>query len=101
MLYQRIVCFKFKAGASDEAIRFHMQSFSDLKEAIPQIVSYSGGLTTPEKAGDVPKFDSLHYLTFAAEDDISLYHDHPAHLQFIEDNKAIWEDVLVLNAPIT
>jgi hypothetical protein len=100
MPYQRIVCFKFKAGASDKSIRFHMQSFSALKETIPQIVSYSGGLTTPEKPSDVPKFDSLHYLTFAAEADITQYHDHPAHLQFIKDNQAIWEDVLVLNAPI-
>jgi hypothetical protein len=30
----------------------------------------------------------LHYLTFSAEADIPLYHDHPARLQFIEDNKA-------------
>ena len=32
-------------------------------------------------------------------EDLDLYFDHPAHLDFIEKHKAIWEPgVLVLNA---
>ena len=49
--------------------------------------------------GALAEYHSAHYLTFAREEDIEVYSDHPAPLDFIEKHKKIWEPgVLVLNA---
>jgi hypothetical protein len=97
-LYQRIVCFAFADGAAPEAIQKHMDDFAALAGAVPQIVSYRGGLTTAEADGAPSRYDSLHYLIFGSLPDIDTYFAHPAHQAFIEANQAIWADVLVLNA---
>ncbi len=99
-MVQRIVCFKFQAGTSAEAIQAHMDHFRRLKDEIPQIVSYSGGLIAGDDRNTTDEYDSLHYATFASLEDIDIYHDHAAHQAFIEANKAIWEKVLVLNSTV-
>lgn len=99
MPYQRVVCFKFKLSATEEQIQHHMDTFAALKAAVPHIASYRSGRTVPE-GGVPPQWDSLHYATFEHQDDIQLYHDHPAHQQFIHENRAIWDKVFVLNAAI-
>ena len=98
MPYQRVVCFKFIATATSEQIGAHMQDFLELCDAIPGITEYRAGHVMPE--GTTPKYDSLHYLVFADEEGIQRYFNHPAHQRFIQRNRPIWEDVLVLNAPI-
>jgi len=40
----------------------------------------------------------MHYTTFRSEEEIRKYSVHPVHLRFIEQNKAIWEKVLVINS---
>jgi hypothetical protein len=50
--------------------------------------------------GTAPRYDSLHYLVFEREEEIQCYFDNPAHQQFIQRSRSIWEDVLVLNSPI-
>jgi hypothetical protein len=89
-VYQRIVCFKFKADTSPEAIKNHMRDFAALKAEIPLILNYSGGMMIPSTE-QPPQYDSLHYLTFQTPEAIDLYFAHPAHHE-------IWERVLVLNA---
>ena len=98
MPIQRIVCFKFKEGVSAEAIQQHMQDFAAMKDAIPQIQEYRGGLTKPGDNQRAPDFDAMHYITYACLEDIDLYIPHPAHQFFINRNREIWEQVLVLNA---
>jgi len=100
MSIQRIVCFKFKAGASQEAIRQHMQDFAGMMSEIPQILEYRGGFTGPGDDNRMPDYDCMHYMVFDGMDDIEIYRPHPAHMRFIECNKAVWENVLVLNAEI-
>jgi hypothetical protein len=97
-MYQRIVCFKFKASASKQAIQSHLDHFARLKDEIPQIVSYAGGLTCNDELGNQPSFDSIHYATYQSMEDIEAYYHHPAHQDFIKANQGIWEDVLVLNS---
>ncbi|NDJ77285.1 MAG: Dabb family protein [Chloroflexi bacterium] len=99
-MYQRIVCFKFKAGTSPEVVQAHMADFRQLQDAMPYIVSYSGGLAISGDQGAPPGYDSLHYLTFSTLDDIDRYFAHDAHQRFITAHKDIWADVLVLNAEI-
>jgi len=95
---QRIVCFKFKTDASSDAIAKHMRDFARLKKEIPLIVSYTAGKTLTGDKGAAPEYDVMHYLTFKSEPDIETYFGHPKHKQFIQENKASWDKVLVSNA---
>ena len=100
MKIQRIVCFKFKQGVSEEAIARHMTDFAAMQAAIPQIRDYRGGRTCPGDNNRAPDFDAMHYLIFDNMDDIEIYRPHPAHQNFISRNRESWEQVLVLNATI-
>lgn len=100
MSIQRIVCFKFIEGASEEAIRQHMAEFAAMQQAIPQIREYRGGLTKPGDHNQPPSYDAMHYLTFDSMADIDIYSPHEAHQNFIAHNRQIWADVLALNGEI-
>jgi hypothetical protein len=98
-MIMRIVCFRFKKGTSEEKIQAHMDHFARFAKEIPVIRSCSGGRVVSGEKGAPPEYHSAHYLTFAREEDLDVYFNHPAHLDFIEKHKAIWEPgVLVLNA---
>lgn len=99
-MIQRIVCFKFKADATDASIQQHMDSFAALKDAMPYIKSYRGGKALSGDRGAAPAFDALHYLTFDSMADIDAYFLHEAHQAFIAENREIWESVLVLNGDV-
>ena len=98
-MYQRFVCFKFKEKTPSEAIQQHLEMFAALKKHIPQIVGYAGGKTFSSGEGG-NRFDTAHYVTYATRADIDIYFHHAAHQEFIEANKAHWEDVLVVDSQI-
>ncbi len=98
MPIQRIVCFKFKPDISPEAIDQHMADFAGMQTDIPQIHGYRGGPTRPGDYNRPPDYDTMHYMTFDSMADVDIYFDHPAHKRFIERNREIWENVLVLNS---
>lgn len=100
MLHQRVVCFRFKPGTTEEQIQAHMNEFRSLGELMKEILGYQSGRTIPNENNQPPAYDSLHYLTFRNKEDITLYSNHPAHQQFITNHRDIWEDVLSLNAPL-
>lgn len=97
---QRIVCFRFKPGTSPEAIQQHMRGFAGLKDSISYILSYQAGPTVRGDLTEKPEYDVMHYCTYRSEEEIKLYSVHPVHQRFIEQNKAIWEKVLVINSRV-
>ena len=99
-IIQRIVCFKFKAGTTPEAIAQHMRGFAHLKDSIPYILSYRAGSTVMGDLTEKPEYDVMHYCTFKNEEEIKLYSVHPVHQRFIEQHKSIWEKVLVINSRV-
>src|SRR3954462_378486 len=99
-IIQRIVCFRFKAGTTAEAIEQHMQGFAHLKDTIPYILSYRAGFTVKGDLTEKPEYDVMHYCTYRNEEEIRLYSVHPAHQRFIQQNKSIWEKVLVINSGV-
>lgn len=99
-MFQRVVCFKFKSDTDAAAIRNHMSDFANLETQIPQIVSYRGGPVVHEANDAQSGYDSMHYMTFASEDDIVAYFHHDAHQHFIRENKAIWDGVMVISSAI-
>lgn len=97
---QRIVCFKFKPGTTPQAIEQHMRGFAGLKDSISYILSYQAGPTVRADLSEKGEYDVMHYCTYRNEEEIKLYSVHPVHLRFIEQNKAIWEKVLVINSRV-
>jgi hypothetical protein len=97
---QRIVCFKFKPGTTPEAIGQHMRGFAGLKDSISYILSYQAGPTVLADLNEKPEYDVMHYTTYRNEEEIKLYAVHPVHKRFIEQNKAIWDKVLVINSKV-
>ncbi len=97
---QRIVCFKFKPGTTQEAIEQHMRGFAGLKDSISYILSYQAGPTVKGDLTEKGEYDVMHYCTYRNEEEIKLYSVHPVHQRFIEQNKAIWEKVLVINSRV-
>lgn len=98
-MYQRFVCFKFKANTPAEVIAEHLAMFAGLKDSIPQITRYTGGRVVKDGEG-WGKFDTAHYVTYAAKADIDVYFHHEAHQAFIEANKEYWENVLVVDSEV-
>ena len=98
-MLQRFVCFKFAADAPRTAIQKHLEMFAELESLIPQIVSYSGGRTYLNGEGH-EAFDTAHYVKFQSKEAIELYFHHPAHQKFIQDNKDLWQDVLVIDSEV-
>jgi len=98
-MIQHIVCFRFKPGTESGEITRHMTSFRRLQAGIPQIQSYAGGLALIEPGDDAPEFQAVHYLTFDNLDEMDIYAKQPVHLAFIEENRAIWDKVFVINSP--
>jgi hypothetical protein len=97
---QRIVCFKFKAGTTPEAIQQHMRGFANLKDSISYILSYKAGPTVNADLTVKSDYDVMHYTTYRNEEEIKLYSVHPVHQRFIKQNKAIWDKVLVINSQV-
>jgi len=100
MAVNHIVYFKFKNETTSEAIERHMNMFAELAGKIPGITEYSAGKTfsvSYEKTGD---YDVSHCLTCESREALEVYFYHKAHQAFIEENKSIWQDVLVVNADI-
>ena len=98
MMIQRIVCFKFKEDATETDIKSHMDDFKSMKEKIPQVLSYSAGKTIPGDFGKSPEYDVMHYMTFENKKSVDEYSEHEVHQTFIQRNKEIWENVLVINS---
>lgn len=97
---QRIVCFKFNPGLTEEARQKHMRGFAGLKDSISYILSYQAGSTVKADMGEEPEYDVMHYTTYRSEEEIKLYSVHPVHRRFIRDNKEAWAKVLVINSTI-
>ncbi len=97
---QRVVAFKFKADASADARKKHMKDFEVFVKEVKQVLSYRAGKTVKGESTSEPEYDVMHYVTFEKESDILAYDIHPAHKKFIEQNKASWEKVVVVNGAI-
>ncbi|AQG78653.1 Dabb family protein [Spirosoma montaniterrae] len=96
---QQIVCVKFKKGVESQAVERHMNGFAALKHEIPQIVNYTSGKTILTNTG-VSDYDVVHYLTFQSEADIKIFENSPAYKQFVAENRADWDNSLIVNADI-
>ena len=100
MAVKHIVYFGFKQDASPADIDRHMEMFAALSNTIPGITGYSAGHTFKVDYESTADYDVIHCLTCESRSVLEDYFHHPAHQAFIETNKAIWQDVMVVNADV-
>lgn len=100
MTINHIVYFKFEENAKAEEIKRHMDMFEALSKSVPGVLSYSAGKTFCVSYENTADYDAVHCLTFESEKQMEKYFFHNEHQIFIEKNKSIWQDVLVVNAKI-
>lgn len=96
---QRIVCFKFKKGTTDAAIKQHMADFQDLKRELPEIAGYSAGNTFSEESSS-SEYDVMHYLTFRTDVEVEKFRTSSQYQAFEKANEANWDKVLIINSEI-
>jgi hypothetical protein len=97
---RHVVAFKFKATASPEDIKKLVDSFADLKNKIPQIVTFETGTNhSPEKLNK--GFTHGFLLTFKTEKDRDDYLVHPDHKAFGSSVGPLVDDVFVFDYTIT
>jgi hypothetical protein len=97
MAVGHIVYFKFKDNITQEEITRHMEMFAALANQILGISAYTAGRTfevSYEATGD---FDVAHCLTCESREALEAYYHHEAHQAFINANKSLWQNVLVVN----
>lgn len=77
MTVRHIVLFKLKPSLSDEDTKYIMESLGDLKNEIPQILSYTWGKNNTIE--DLDKgYTHGFVMDFKNEEDRKTYLDHPA-----------------------
>lgn len=96
---QRVICYKFKQGTPETTIKKHIESFQDLKRAMPEIAGYSAGRTVSEE-GQSNEYDVMHYLTFRTDEEIEKFRQSNEYQSFVKANESNWEKVLVINSEI-
>ncbi len=97
-MINHVVYFKFTQNAAKDEIKKHMDMFEEISKSIPGVVSYWAGETFKVSYENTADYDTVHCLSYKTKEDLEKYASHPNHKDFIEENKAIWADVLVVNA---
>lgn len=96
---QKVVCIKFRSGATTEDIEKHMREFAVLKNKVKDVVAYSAGKVQETNSGD-EAFDVVHYLTFRTHESAQNYAANVDRISFVKANEGNWENVLELNSSI-
>lgn len=95
-MIRHIVLFSFKSDIDIEKIIKADESFKNLSQLIPEILSFESGLNiSPE--GLNKGFTHAYQLSFDSEDTRDLYLNHNDHLAFSKSVQNVIVDVLVFD----
>ncbi|MEM9675053.1 MAG: Dabb family protein [Bacteroidota bacterium] len=95
---RHVVAFQFKDEISAERREQAVKDFLELKELIPEILSFEGGEDVSVE-GFAKGFTHCFIITFADEAARDIYIPHPAHIELAEKNKPLMKDLLVIDVP--
>ncbi|MEM6846172.1 MAG: Dabb family protein [Bacteroidota bacterium] len=95
---RHVVAFQFKDEISVERREQAVKDFLDLKDRIPEILSFEGGEDVSVE-GFAKEFTHCFIITFADEAARDIYIPHPAHIELAEKNKPLMKDLLVIDVP--
>jgi hypothetical protein len=95
-LLRHVVCFKFKADATEEQIQHVADEFALLPSRIDTIVDFEWGINnSPED--HAKGFTHCFVVTFRDEAGREEYLPHPAHNDFVAIVGPVVEDVFVID----
>ena len=100
MAVNHIVYFKFSSTVKEEDVKKHMAMFKELADSVSGITAYSAGKAFKVSYEDTADYDSVHCVSFESKQALENYFFDERHNNFIEQNKHLWADVLVVNAEI-
>jgi hypothetical protein len=95
-LLRHVVCFKFKAEATEEQIREVEDEFARLPSQIDSIVDFEWG-TNNSPEDHAKGFTHCFIVTFRDEEGRTAYLPHEAHQAFVQIVGPIVEDVFVID----
>lgn len=97
-MLKHIVIFKYRPLATENHIRQVTDAFRDLKNKIPEILTFEHGANISHE-GKHLGFTHVYELTFEDEKARDVYLPHPAHEQFGEflGQVDVVEDVFVVD----
>jgi len=93
---RHVVCFKFKADATEAQIEALIEAFEGLQKDIPEIKAFEWGLNNSPEGFD-KGMTHIFQLTFNSEKDRDTYLPHPAHKAFGDKHGVIIEDLVVVD----
>ena len=93
---RHVVCFKFKADATEAQIEALIDAFVELEDQIPEVKALEWGTNNSPEGLD-KGMTHIFQLTFDNEAGRDIYLPHPAHQAFVEEHTGIVEDVVVVD----
>ncbi len=93
---RHVVCFKFKADATEAQIEALIDAFVELEDQISEVKALEWGTNNSPEGLD-KGMTHIFQLTFDNEDGRDVYLPHPAHQAFIKEHTGIVEDVVVVD----
>jgi hypothetical protein len=93
---RHVVCFEFKADATQEQIDALIEAFRNLENEIDEVKAFEWGLNNSPEGLD-RGLTHIFQLTFADEAGRDNYLPHPAHQAFIETHGGLIEEVVVVD----
>lgn len=95
---RHVVVFKYKEGTSQADIKKVNDSFRDLQDKIPGIISFEYGINNSPEGKD-QGFSHVYLLTFESAEARDAYLPHPDHKKFGEmlGSLDVLEDVFVVD----
>lgn len=93
---RHVVAFQFKENVSTIRQEQAINDFLALKDLIPEIKNFEGG-NEISTGGRNKGFSHCFVLTFENEAARDVYLPHPAHMDVVNKNKPLFNDLLVLD----
>jgi len=93
---RHVVCFEFKADATQEQIDALIKAFKNLENEIEEVKAFEWGLNNSPEGLD-RGLTHIFQLTFDDEEGRDIYLPHPAHQAFVNTHGGIIEEVVVVD----
>ncbi|CAO3692512.1 unnamed protein product [Rhizopus stolonifer] len=89
-----IVVVKFKPEVTENVRDEVAQAARDLKKSIPQIITATAGKNFTDRGKG---YEYGWVIEVGTKEELGLYANHPAHLEFLGNYKSLFEDVLAFD----
>lgn len=100
MMFEHMVCFKFKETLAPSKEQELIAKLLSFKGQIPGIVEITAGVNETEETGNRQGYTLGLRVTFQDREFLQQYGPHPLHQEFVQSLKGILDNVVVIDYPI-